>query len=55
MKDLAEDPDAKELTNDRVNFPELNQGSSIDYIHGYIYGFQFAASNGLKYKENIQI
>lgn len=33
------------------NFPELNQGSSIDYIHGYIYGFQFAVSNGLKCKE----
>ena len=51
MTDLAEDPDAKELINDRVDFPELSPGSQLHYIHSYIYGFHFAASNGLKCKE----
>lgn len=51
MGNLAEDPDAKKLTDNRSDFPELSPGSKIDYIHGYIYGFQFAASNGLKCKE----
>ena len=51
MTDLAEDPDAKELINDRVDFPELSNGPKIDYIHSYIYGFQFASSNELKCKE----
>lgn len=51
MQNLAEDPDAKKLTNDRSDFLELSPGSKIDYIHSYIYGFQFAASNGLKCKD----
>lgn len=51
MQNLGEDPDAKKLTNDRSDFLELSPGSKIDYIHSYIYGFQFAASNGLKCKD----
>lgn len=51
MTDLAEDPDAKELINDRADFPELSPGSQLHYIHSYIYGFQFASSNELKCKE----
>lgn len=62
MRDLAKDPDAKELTNDRSDFPELGQGSSIDYIHGYVYAFNFAKFNELvsyekktfKYKDGIE-
>ena len=51
MRDLAKDPDAKELTNDRSDFPELIPSAKIDYIHCYIYGFEFARQNGLKCKE----
>lgn len=51
MQNLAEDPDAKKLTNDRSDFLELSPGSKIDYIHSYIYGFQFVRENGLKCKE----
>nr|DAM31340.1 MAG TPA: hypothetical protein [Ackermannviridae sp.] len=51
MQNLTEDPDAKKLTDDRSDFLELSPGSKIDYIHSYIYGFQFAASNELKCNE----
>lgn len=62
MNDLAEDPDAKKLTDDRSDFPELSPGSKIDYIHGYVYAFNFAKFNELvsyekktfKYKDGIE-
>ena len=62
MNNLAEDPDVKKLTDDRSDFPELSPGSKIDYIHGYVYGFNFAKFNELvsyekktfKYKDGIE-
>ena len=52
MQNLAEDPDAKKLTDERQQYPELIPSAKIDYIHCYIYAFEFARENVLKCKEN---
>ena len=62
MNDLAKDPDAKKLTDERQQYPELNPSARIDYIHGYVYAFNFAKFNELvsyekktfKYKDGIK-
>ena len=62
MQNLAEDPDAKKLIDDRSDFPELSPGFKIDYIHDYVYAFNFAKFNELvsyekktfKYKDGIE-
>ena len=51
MQNLAEDPDAKKLTDERQQYPELIPSAKIDYIHCHIYAFEFARENGLKCKE----
>lgn len=51
MQNLAEDPDAKKLTDERQQYPELIPSAKIDYIHCHIYAFEFAKENGLKCKE----
>ena len=51
MQNLAEDPDAKKLTDERQQYPELIPSAKIDYIHCYIYAFEFARENELKCKE----
>ena len=62
IQNLAEDPDAKKLTDERQQYPELNPSARIDYIHGYVYAFNFAKFNELvsyekktfKYKDGIK-
>ena len=62
MNDLAEDPDTKKLTDERQQYPELIPSAKIDYIHGYVYAFNFAKFNELvsyekktfKYKDGIE-
>lgn len=51
MQNLAEDPDAKKLTDERQQYLELIHSAKIDYIHCYIYAFEFARENELKCKE----
>ena len=51
MQNLAEDPDAKKLTDERQQYPELIPSAKIDYIHCHIYAFEFARENGLKCKK----
>ena len=48
MHNLAEDPDVKKLTDERQQYPELIQSAKIDYIHCYIYAFEFVIENELK-------
>ena len=62
MNELTEDPDAKKLTDERKQYPELIPSARIDYIHGYVYAFNFAKFNELvsyekktfKYKDGIE-
>ena len=62
MGDLAKDLDAKKLTDERQQYPELIPSAKIDYIHGYVYAFNFAKFNELvsyekktfKYKDGIE-
>ena len=61
MNDLAKDPDAKELIDENQH-SELIPSAKIDYIHGYVYAFNFAKFNELvsyekktfKYKDGIE-
>ena len=62
MNKLAEDLNAKKLTDERQQYHELIQSAKIDYIHGYVYAFNFAKFNELvsyekktfKYKDGIE-
>ena len=62
MQNLAEDPDAKKLIDERQKYPELIPSAKIDYIHCYVYAFNFAKFNELvsyekktfKYKDGIE-
>lgn len=51
IRNLAKDPDAKKLTDERQQYPELIPSARIDYIHGYVYGFEFAKQNHFKCEE----
>lgn len=43
--------EAKSLLNTTLNYPELSPSPTMDFIYGYIYGFEFARLNHLECKE----